>query len=117
MIHLDPTRRDDAIAAGWRAYAEHVPAHRDDYLRACEGWQVVAVVADDQPVGALFARDGVVHLGIVPEWRGRWASRRVIREIMSYGQCTEMQPGEDAEFVSRFQQLAPGFGWRVRGTQ
>jgi GNAT superfamily N-acetyltransferase len=112
LIKLDPTRRADAIEAGWRAYAEHVPTHRDAYLRACAAWQVVAVVDDGKPVGALFAKDGVIHLGIVPEWRGRWASRRVIRDMLAYGKRTEMAPGESLEFVSRIGNIDRRFSWQ-----
>jgi GNAT superfamily N-acetyltransferase len=103
MIHLDATRRQDAIRAGWLAYAERVPEHLDAYLVACAGWQVVAVCDDDKPIGALYARDGVIHLGIVPEYRGRWASRRVIRQMLQYGEKTTVRDDEPQciEFVTR----------------
>lgn len=102
MIHLDPNRRQEAIEAGWLAYRERVPGMEAAYRAACEGWRVIAVVAD-RVIGALFARDGVIHLGIVPEWRGRWASRRLIREMLSYGKRTTLADGEDGprEFIGR----------------
>jgi GNAT superfamily N-acetyltransferase len=102
MIYLDPARRGEAIEAGWRAYAERVPGMEAAYRAACEGWRVIAVVADSV-IGALFARDGVIHLGIVPEWRGRWASRRLIREMLSYGKTTTLLPNEadSRDFIGR----------------
>lgn len=102
MIRLDPTRRQEAIEAGWMAYRERVPGMESAYRAACEAWQVIAVVAD-RVIGALFARDGVIHLGIVPEWRGRWASRRLIREMLAYGKATTLRPDEDdcREFIGR----------------
>jgi len=101
-IHLDPNRRAEAIAAGWLAYRERVPGMESAYLAMCEGWRVIAVVAD-RVIGALFVREGVIHLGIVPEWRSRWASRRLIRDMLSYGKATTIQDFEPqcAEFVSR----------------
>ena len=102
MIYLDPSRRDEAIEAGWLAYRERVPLMESAYRLACESWQVIAVVAD-RVIGALFARAGVIHLGIVPEWRGRWASRRLIREMLGYGKATTLQPDEAdcREFIGR----------------
>jgi hypothetical protein len=40
-----------------------------------------------------------VHLAIIPEYRGRWASRRIIRDMLKYG--TETTPGDDNTFVER----------------
>ena len=101
MIRLDPDRREEAIEAGWKAYEAEVPGHRDAYLRALQGWQVVAICNDDTPIGALLVKDGVIHIGIVPEWRGRWASRRVIRELISYGQTTTVPPDNRRDFLRR----------------
>ena len=113
MTRLDPARRDEAIAAGWVAYAEHVPGQEAAYRSACEPWQVVAVVADEV-IGALFVDGGVIHVGIVPKWRGRWASRRLLRDMLSYGKTTQMMPGESLAFVERIQSFDPGFGWQIR---
>lgn len=102
MIYLDPARRQEAIEVGWIAYKERVPGMESAYRAACEGWRVIAVVAD-RVIGALFARDGVIHLGIVPEWRGRWASRRLIREMLGYGKATTLLPDEadSQDFIGR----------------
>jgi GNAT superfamily N-acetyltransferase len=115
-VTLDETRRDEAIEAGWLAYQEHLPAHGAAYRAACERWRVVAVVAGDEVIGALFVDVGVIHLGIVPEWRRRWASRRVLRQMLSYGKRTEMMADESVEFVDRIKRIDAGFSWRVRKT-
>lgn len=112
-ITLDPARRAEAIDAGWRAYAEHVPCNEATYRSVCERWQVVAVVADEV-IGALFVDGGVIHIGIVPEWRGRWASRRLLREMLSYGKTTQMMAGESLAFVERIKIFDPGFDWQIR---
>ena len=116
-LYLDPSRRAEAIEAGWLAYAERVPGMESAYRAMCEGWRVIAVVAD-RVIGALFARDGVIHLGIVPEWRGRWASRRLIREMLAYGRTTTIQDFEPqcAEFVGRIGFVkTEGSAYVVRG--
>ncbi len=114
MIRLDPSRRSEAIEAGWLAYRDRLPEHREAYLRACEGWSVIAVCDDDVIAGALMAKDGVIHLGIKPEYRGRWASRRVIREMLSHGRKTTLMPGEDPEFIQRIGFVKTGDGYVVR---
>jgi ribosomal protein S18 acetylase RimI-like enzyme len=107
VIHLNASARESAIRAGWQAYAERLPEGAEPaYLKACEGWDVLAVQDDDKTVGALFAKGGIVHIGIVPEYRGRWASRRLIREILKHGTRTEFGPSDDAEFLERFRGIA-----------
>ena len=106
MIHLDATRRQEAIDAGWVAYREHVPEHHDAWERACQGWDVLAVCSGDSVIGALLAKNGVIHIGIVPEWRGKWASRRIIRDMMKHGATTTMRAVEpSADFVARVAML------------
>lgn len=104
MIHL-ADRRAEAIEAGWIAYSGRVPGMRDAYIRACESWTVEAVCSGDEVIGALFSKQGVIHLGIVPEWRGRWASRRVLREMLERGTKTEIGPGDDAEWLGRIRDI------------
>lgn len=101
MIHLDESRRDEAIEAGWLAYRERIPGHEAAYRKTCSGWHVVAVCNDGDVIGALFAQDGVIHIGIRPEWRSKWASRRVIKEMLSYGKTTRLMPDENPEFIER----------------
>lgn len=105
MIRLQ-ARRSEAIDAGWEAYAERVPGMRDAYLKACDGWEVEAVCAGDEVIGALFSKDGVIHLGIVPAWRSRWASKRLIREMLKRGTKTEMGPGDPVDFLERIRGIA-----------
>ena len=47
MIRLDESKREEAIEAGWRAYQERMPDMQGAYLKACEDWQVIAVVAEE----------------------------------------------------------------------
>lgn len=104
MIHFDPSRRDEAVEAGWRAYQERVPGFRQAYDDVCQRYKVVAICADSDVIGALFVNAGEIHCGVVPEWRGRWlASRRVVRELLSYGHKTKVLDHESVsiDFVTR----------------
>lgn len=116
MVSLDPNRREEAIEAGWIAYRDRVPDMEAAFRAACKGWQVIAVVAD-RVIGALFARAGVIHLGIVPEWRGRWASRRLIRQMLGYGKTTTLLPDEadSRDFIGRIGFVQDGGRFEYRG--
>lgn len=105
-VSLDPMRRAEAIEAGWLAYCERAEGLRDAYLSACAGWAVDAVCCGAEVIGALFHKDGLIHLGIVPAWRGRWASRRVIREMLQRGTKTEILPIDDVGFLNRVRGIA-----------
>ncbi len=100
---LDHNRREDAISAGWRAYAERCPGMEAQYRAACDGWNATAILRDGNVIGALLHRQGVVHIGIVPEWRGRWATKGAIKEMLSYGTLTQVRDEEEGakDFVRR----------------
>ena len=103
MIHLDESRRAEAIDAGWIAHMDQLPGGEQFYRDGCKDWLVIAVCDDDKVIGALYARDGVIHLGIVPEYRKQWASKRVIRSMLAYGNRTNVRDGspERIEFANR----------------
>lgn len=115
-ITLDESRRDEAIEAGWQAYAQRVAGMEAAYRAACQSWKVVAVCSDSEPIGALFVRNGTIHLGIVPTYRGKWASRRVIREMLSYGTTTTVLDSEPdcIEFVGRIGFKKEGESYVIR---
>lgn len=105
MIELKPLR-DQAIEAGWLAYESRCKGMRDAYLKACESWTIEAVCSGDEVIGALYSKDGVIHLGIVEAWRGRWASRRLIREMLKRGTKTEVTDDDPIDFLRRIRGIA-----------
>lgn len=106
MISLDASRRDEAVHAGWAAYAERVPGMSEAYFQAASDWTVEAVCCGAEVIGALFSKDGVIHVGIVPAWRNRWASRRLIREMLKRGTKTQYMRGDDVSFLDRVRRIA-----------
>jgi RimJ/RimL family protein N-acetyltransferase len=104
VIWLDVYAREQAIEAGWLAYRERLQWFtRDQWQASCAPWFMFCIKSGGEPIGAAFLKDGKVHIGIVPEWRGRWASRRLIREILSFGTETTLLKSEtqQREFVLR----------------
>ena len=106
MIRLDPTRKQEAIEAGWQAYAERMPGQEAIYRKGCESWDTVAVCDGDQVVGALFVKNGVIHLGIVPHYRKQWASRRLIRQMLKHGTQTTYSTADEEVFLRRVRRIA-----------
>ena len=113
-VTLDPARRDEAIEAGWLAHADRFPEHEAAYRRLCAGWGVVAVVAQGEVIGALLVDGEDIHVGIIPAWRGKWASRRLIRQMLEYGKTTTMMQDEAHDFVQRIKRIDSRFDWKVK---
>jgi GNAT superfamily N-acetyltransferase len=103
VITFDPARRDEAVEAGWRAYSERVPTLRGAYDAVCQRYRVIAICNDSEVIGALFELAGEIHVGVIPEWRGRWITRKVIKEALSYGKSTRVLDSEPEciDFVTR----------------
>lgn len=110
MIEVKPLR-EEAIEAGFRALADRFPPtySRDDFRKALASWEVQAFCDGDKPVGMLMTRGNELHVAVIPEVRGKWLSRRLIREVLSpliekSGEAvTSVMPDNEAgrDFVSR----------------
>lgn len=111
MIHLDETRQKEAIEAGWEAYSEQIPTWRHVYDQVATEWKPVAVCDDEKVIGVLFCKHHFIHLGIIKEYRGKWASRRIIHDMLIYGNKTELMPGQDPDFVERIGFRKEGATW------
>jgi GNAT superfamily N-acetyltransferase len=114
VIRLDPSKRKDAIEAGFLACSEDLQAYKEAYYRVVEEWNPVAVCDDDKTIGCLISKDGVIHLAITKEYRGRWASRRIIKEMLGYGTSTSIGTDENQRFVERigFKKVGPMYEYQ-----
>jgi GNAT superfamily N-acetyltransferase len=114
VIRLDPSRKEEALQAGFDACRAELEPHREGYFAVVREWNPIAVCDDDKVIGILTAKDDVIHLAIVPEYRGRWASRRVIREMLKYGKTTTV--GQDNSFIERvgFRREGPVYRYMER---
>lgn len=109
MITVKPLR-EEALKAGYRAMLERIPAL--DFATFCAklaDWDVMAFCRGEQAVGMLMTRGNELHVAVLPEVRGKWLSRRLIREVIGplvrkHGEAkTSVVPGNSngADFVSR----------------
>lgn len=83
-INVQP-RREEALKAGFTALQDRLPADIDfDCFRERLGsWDVKAFCRGDDPVGMLMVKGNELHVAVLPEVRGKWLSRRLIREVLS----------------------------------
>jgi hypothetical protein len=99
VIHLDPHRKSEAIHAGFMACQEELEPYKESYFKTIDSWNPVAVCDDDKVIGALIHKDNIIHLAIVKEYRCKWASKRIIQEMLKYGKMTNA--GSSDDFVER----------------
>lgn len=83
-ISVQP-RREEAIKAGFTALQERLPQDIDfDLFRERLGsWDVKAFCRGEDAVGMLMVKGSELHVAVIPEVRGKWLSRRLIREVLS----------------------------------
>ena len=77
--------RDVALEIGYRATDWPYAITWDQYVEQLADWSVKLIERDGEGIGALYRRNGEVHVSILPQWRGKWATRGLIREILGNG--------------------------------
>lgn len=84
MATILGTDRENALRIGFNAADWPVIVEYDTYLDILSDWTVLPIERDGQCIGAFFrSPDGEVHGAILPEWRGRWATRGLLRKMFS----------------------------------
>jgi GNAT superfamily N-acetyltransferase len=83
-VIADDGRAPDVL---FRCYAARLEGRsREHFDRMTQGWELALLVIDGEIAGAAARRAGELHIGILPAWRGRWAARRFIREIIEWAE-------------------------------
>lgn len=65
--------------ANWQSpisYEQHVEIARD--------WSVKTIERDGRTIGAVFEKDGEVHCAILPEWRRKWLTKGLLRQLIAH---------------------------------
>jgi ribosomal protein S18 acetylase RimI-like enzyme len=103
LIHLDGSHREEALRAAFDSAVDRIYGKFKLDLSDCD---VLPVVVGGVMAGAIVARGPVLHACILPEFKGRWFTRDVLRFLWSvisehgYAQTTAAtQEGRD--FVAR----------------
>lgn len=111
--------REEAIKVGYEATKDRLPIDFGAWRKALSSWDVQAFCDGEKVVGMLMTQGPELHVAILPEARGKWLSRRLIREVFGpllerYGAAkTKVAPGnrKGDDFVSRlgFEKMDGGY--------
>lgn len=104
-------RRAEALSAGFEALADRLPSWYTfpEFCAALSAWTVKAFCAGDRVIGMLMLKNAELHVAIIEPYRGKWLSRRLIREVLAplvkrYGAATtNVLPGNRVgqDFITR----------------
>jgi hypothetical protein len=74
--------RETALQIGYVATDWNYPISFDDHVKRANGWNVNLIERDGQPIGAMFEKNGEVHCSILPEWRRKWLTKGLLKQII-----------------------------------
>ena len=81
MIAVEP-RRAEALKIGYEATDWLKVPGFEEYTEFMDEWTVELLVRNGEPIGAIYTRGPEFHISILPEWRGRWATRSILKRII-----------------------------------
>jgi len=66
------------------------------YADALTEWEVQVIARDGMAIGAAFKRGPEFHVSVLPEWRGKWATRGLLNSLIERPvSTTKVTPGHD----------------------
>jgi GNAT superfamily N-acetyltransferase len=64
------------------------------YDDALTEWEVRVMVRDGKAIGAAYTKGEEFHVSVLPEWRGKWATRGILKELIAEPvSVTRVTPG------------------------
>lgn len=71
----------------------------EQYQTAMKDWAVQAIERDGECIGAVYKKDGEVHVSVLKEWRKQWATKGLLRQILGPDvKRTVVTPGHEYMF-------------------
>ncbi|MFA5186980.1 MAG: hypothetical protein WC551_10910 [Patescibacteria group bacterium] len=88
--------RELALLFGYTATDWTFPISYPVYEQAFADWVMRALVRDGVCIGAVFTKDDEIHVSVLPEWRRKWATKGLLKQLIG-GQkvTTRVTPGHD----------------------
>ena len=83
------------LTVGYAATSWNAPVTFDQYAQALSDWTIRAIQRNDETIGAVFSKDGEVHVSVLPQWRRQWATKGLLRELLSPPVKTRIAEGHD----------------------
>lgn len=103
MIHLDESRREEALRAAFDSAIDRIFERFKADLSDCD---VLPIVVGGNVAGAIVARGPLLHACVLPEFKCRWMSKSVLRYLRAVIQkhgcaMTTASTQEGRDFVAR----------------
>lgn len=76
--------RKEALTAGWKALKERSP---DIEGNEFTDFEIRALKDDKEAIGMILTRGSELHVAIIPSYRRRWLSQRIIKQV--FGELLE----------------------------
>ena len=109
-------KREEALLVGFEAMRPRLPEDFDfaTFRERLEDWRVRAFCDGEHAVGMLMTRGAELHVAVLPEVRGKWLSRRLIREVFApilkaYGQAKTSVMADNVVGLDFVRRLRAGF--------
>lgn len=74
--------RETALRVGYDATDWTEWPSYEAYKAAMSDWDVRLIDKDGHGIGAAYTKGPEFHISILPEWRGKWMTRRILKEII-----------------------------------
>jgi len=74
--------REAALRVGYEATDWTEWPSYEAYIAAMADWDVRLIDKDGEAIGAVYTRGPEFHISVLPEWRGKWMTRRILKEII-----------------------------------
>ena len=87
--------REDALKIGYVATDWHIPMSYERYVEIAADWTVQAIERDNKIIGAMYSKNGETHVSILPEWRRKWLTKGLLKEILAGMTHTRVTDGHD----------------------
>ena len=85
-----------ALKIGYEATTWQYPISYEQHIEIAKDWAVRLIERDGEPIGAMFEKDGEVHCSILPEWRRKWLTKGLLKQIIETPNFhTQVDDGHD----------------------
>jgi len=75
-------RREEALKVGYLATDWNAAPPYHLYADALSDWSVRLMTKGESPIGVVYTNGPEFHVSVLPAYRGRWATRGILREII-----------------------------------
>lgn len=88
--------RELGLKIGYLATDWTQPVAFEDYAKRLENWSVKTIERDQEPIGAVYQKDDELHVSVLPEWRRRWLTKGLYKELfVNKKVTTQVTPGHE----------------------